>query len=85
MKKSVSIMVLISLILCAIAIFYQQAQLTQSCRLLNIASSEADLSPQWYIDAGKQLSLCSIKNALEDAEWRACKAQKRSGYSCESE
>ena len=55
---------------------------TRACELLDIASSEADLSPSWYISAGEILEQCRIPDAKADAERRACAADKRNGYEC---
>lgn len=52
----------------------------RACELLNIASSEADLAPAWYIDAGTVLERCGRENARAEGELRACFADARNGY-----
>ena len=55
---------------------------SKACEMLNIAADEADLAPQWYITAGEVLETCGYPNAKQDAEDRACDADKRNGYEC---
>jgi hypothetical protein len=52
----------------------------QACELLQTASSEADLAPAWYSEAGKVLERCGDENALAQGEVRACYAEARNGY-----
>lgn len=52
----------------------------RACELLNIASSEADLAPAWYTEAGDVLERCGHKNARAEGETRACYADSRNGY-----
>ncbi|WP_416406547.1 hypothetical protein RCH27_08695 [Paracidovorax citrulli] len=60
----------------------------QACTLLQIATSEADLAPAWYIDAGAVLEQCGQKDARAEGERRACYASAQAGYrdskSCEA-
>lgn len=60
----------------------------QACRLLQIAASEADMAPAWYIDAGSVLERCGQPDARAEAERKACFAAARAGYrdskSCEA-
>ena len=57
---------------------------SKACEMLNIASSEADLAPAWYIGTGEVLEACGYPNAKQDAEERACAADRRNGYTCEA-
>jgi len=50
----------------------------KACRLLDVAMQEADMSPGWYIEAGKVLeNHCGIKEARAEAERKACFARRR--------
>lgn len=52
----------------------------RACELLQIASSEADLAPAWYSEAGAVLERCGRENARAEGEVRACFAEARNGY-----
>ena len=52
----------------------------QACDLLQIASDEADLAPDWYVNAGALLARCGREGAIPAAERRACFASSRNGY-----
>ena len=52
----------------------------QACDLLQIASDEADLAPDWYVNAGALLERCGREGAIPAAERRACFASARNGY-----
>lgn len=52
----------------------------RACELLQTASDEADLAPAWYSRAGEVLERCGQPEARATGEWRACKAEARSGY-----
>ena len=52
----------------------------RACELLQIASSEAELAPAWYIGAGEVLERCGQPDARAAAEIRACYASARNGY-----
>lgn len=51
-----------------------------ACELLQIASTEADLAPAWYLRAGEVLHRCGQPDARAAAESRACFASARGGY-----
>lgn len=51
-----------------------------ACELIQIASSEADLAPAWYTEAGAILERCGRENAFAEGEVRACFASARNGY-----
>ncbi|ADU99460.1 hypothetical protein [Alicycliphilus denitrificans] len=53
----------------------------RACELLQIASSEADLAPSWYLGAGEVLERCGQPSARAAGEVRACYASARNGYS----
>lgn len=55
---------------------------SKACNMLSIATDEADLAPHWYITAGEVLHACGSPGAKEEAERRACAANKRNGYEC---
>ena len=61
---------------------------SQACNLLQIASTEADMAPAWYIGAGAVLERCGQQGARADGERRACYASAQAGYrdskSCEA-
>lgn len=58
---------------------------SKACDLLGIATDEADLAPHWYLSAGQVLEACGLPGAKEEAERRACAANKRNGYECKEE
>lgn len=74
----------IAVILCALAMagctVVPAATALSACELLQIASSEADLAPAWYIEAGAVLERCGRENARAEGELRACFADARNGY-----
>lgn len=49
----------------------------KACRLLDVAMQEAEMSEGWYIEAGKALERCGIKEARAEAERKACFARRR--------
>ena len=59
-----------------------------ACELLQIAATESDLAPAWYLRTGVILESCGQDRAKLDAEIRACFAESRNGYrdskECES-
>ena len=57
----------------------------RACELLEIASSEAQLAPAWYISAGEVLERCGQPGAHAAAEVRACFASARNGYRAHEE
>ena len=57
----------------------------KACELLQIAASEADLAPAWYIDAGLVLESCGKPEARAEGEARACFAEARNGYRARTE
>jgi hypothetical protein len=56
----------------------------QACRVVEIAATEAEMAPAWYISAGQVLERCGVPDARERAEQSACAAQRRNGYDCEA-
>lgn len=58
---------------------------SKACDLLGIATDEAEMAPHWYITAGEVLHECGYPGAKEEAERRACAANKRNGYECTEE
>lgn len=56
-----------------------------ACRLLEIASSEADLAPAWYAEAGTVLEGCGVQDARANGDRRACFAESRQGYRSEKD
>lgn len=57
----------------------------QACRVIEIAASEAEMAPAWYIGAGQVLERCGLPDASERAAASACAAERRAGYSCEAQ
>ena len=53
---------------------------TQNCKLLEIASSEADLAPAWYTSAAVILEQCGDSDAKSVGHMRMCGAMDRNGY-----
>lgn len=52
----------------------------RACELLQIAATEADLAPAWYLEAGMALKRCGWDDAIADGKVRACFAAARNGY-----
>ncbi|MDT0138095.1 hypothetical protein [Acidovorax sp. PRC11] len=77
--KSISIAVCAALALSGCTIV-PTGPAQQACRLLQVASSEADMAPAWYIDAGAVLERCGQQGARADGERRACFASAQGGY-----
>ncbi len=59
------------------AVPYTTAQ--QACHLLEIAMSEAEMAPAWYLQTGKLLETCGVRNATAWGEEASCYAERRSG------
>ena len=51
-----------------------------ACELLQTASTESDLAPAWYLQAGEVLEVCGQDRAKADAAVRTCFAEARNGY-----
>ena len=65
---------LVAAVVCSVIDGTQEAD---KCRLLDIALREAEMSEGWYIEAGKALERCGIKEARAEAERKACFARRR--------
>lgn len=52
----------------------------RACELLQIATTEADLAPAWYLEAGMVLKRCGHDGAIAAGKVRACFAEARNGY-----
>lgn len=52
----------------------------RACELIQIAVSEADMAPAWYVEAGTVLERCGRENGRAEGEVRACFASARNGY-----
>lgn len=48
----------------------------KTCRLLDIALDEAQMAEAWYLETGKVLEACGIREATERAESKACYARR---------
>lgn len=77
MKNTLFIAVLVALAGCTVV---PAGTAHNACELIQIASSEADLAPAWYTEAGTILERCGRENALAEGEVRACFASARNGY-----
>ena len=53
------------------------AQKNRMCKLLTIASDEADMAPAWHIRTGEALEKCGIPNAHAVGNYRGCLAERR--------
>lgn len=53
-----------------------------ACSTIDTAAIEADMAPQWYLDAGRVLEACGNPQAKDRAEVSACEANRRNGYEC---
>ena len=52
----------------------------RACVLLQTATTEADLAPAWYNEAGVVLARCGHPDAIAGGKVRACFAEARNGY-----
>lgn len=78
--RKLDIIVTGALVLALIASVYaRDDKAKQSCRLLDTALSEAEMSEAWYIDAGRALKRCGFDDATERAAGKACHARRRGG------
>ena len=48
----------------------------QTCDLLDTALDEAQMAEAWYLEAGKVLQSCGVRDAVERAEHKACYARR---------
>lgn len=55
-------------------------EVIRACELLQTATTEADLAPAWYIEAGVVLARCGHPDAIAGGKVRACFAEARNGY-----
>ncbi|OJW83800.1 MAG: hypothetical protein BGO66_17540 [Alicycliphilus sp. 69-12] len=77
MKSILTVFIAISLVGCTVV---PAGTAHRACELLQIASSEADLAPSWYLGAGEVLERCGQPSARAAGEVRACYAEARNGY-----
>ena len=48
----------------------------EGCDLLQTAQSEAQMAEAWHLQAGFVLKRCGVKNAIEQANDKACYARR---------
>lgn len=73
-----------ALVLCALAMagctVVPAGVANRACELLQIAVSEADMAPAWYLEAGRVLESCGKPDAQAEGAAKACYAEARNGY-----
>lgn len=49
-------------------------QYSHTCRLLETAFEEAEMSTGWYESSGAVLEFCGVRDAKERVKWKVCYA-----------